>query len=662
MILPAKEYQRCYVRHPEKLSQGLDGWINGFVGRYKRRKKIVNGLAKRAYKISEEANQLSSLTDRRLKERLAEMHQHFRRQSTGTEVYLDAALAMLVVAARRTLGVTPFPVQLMGGIALYNGQLAEMETGEGKSLTACLSAVVSCWSGRPCHIVTVNDYLASRDATEMRPFYNYCGVATGCVRGDMSPEDRRINYDMDLVYTTSKELLADFLRDQIQLSGKRDHSRRLIEKLQFPAPQNREQLVMRGLDTVIVDEADSVLIDEAVTPLIISTARENKPLEEVSQRAFALASDLYLHEDYHVNQKYREVVLTNSGITKISDRVKSLPGIWQGKRRRVEVIKQAITARELYKINKHYVVQDDKIVIVDEYTGRLMPNRSWSHGLHQAIEASEGVTISSPTETLARMSFQHFFRLFRKVSGMTGTAREAAGEFWHIYDLPVISIPTNRPCQRQILPDRVFATGEEKWRAIVEEVQKRHQTGRPILIGTRTVKDSEMLAELLSQQGLEYNLLNAVRHAQEAAIVATAGERGRITIATNMAGRGTDIKLGRGVAEIGGLHVIAAERHESGRIDRQLFGRCARQGDPGSGQAFMAADDELLQRHLPKVSRKQLGQALANKSTRTVFLAKRAFARAQKSAQRKAFLQRKNVLQTDVWMEESLSFTESGYS
>ena len=659
MRLPVEDYQRTHVRHPDKIPQGLDAWLYGFVGRYQRRKRVVTLLAGRASAISEEAKELSSLSDRRLKERLAKLQHYFRRQNRDAEIHLDMAFAVLVAVAQRTLGVTPFPVQIMGGIALYNGQLAEMETGEGKSLTACLPAAIACWSGRPCHIITVNDYLAGRDAVEMRPFYHYCGVSTGYVNTEMSPEDRQLNYGMDLVYTTSKELLADFLRDQIKLGDRRNPARRVIQSLHHQPVGTENQLVMRGLDTVIVDEADSVLIDEAVTPLIISTTNENKPMEEVSNRAFLLASELYIDEDYKVNEKYREIVLTEAGIEKIASKAKSLPGIWQGERRRLEVVKQALTARELYKINKHYVVQDGKIVIVDEFTGRLMPNRSWSHGLHQAIEAIEGVEMSSPTETLARLSFQHFFRLFRKISGMTGTAREAAGEFWYIYGLPVVSIPTNRPCQRELLDDQVFANSQQKWRAIVAEVKRRHQSGRPILIGTRSVKDSERLAEMLTLQGLDYNLLNAVRHEQEAAIVAAAGERGRITIATNMAGRGTDIKLGKGVAELGGMHVIAAERHESGRIDRQLFGRCARQGDAGSGQAFMAADDELLRHHLPEAMRKPLVRALDNKTMGAVLLAKIALSRAQKSAQRQAFLQRKNVLRTDVWLEESLSFTGS---
>jgi preprotein translocase subunit SecA len=324
------------------------------------------------------------------------------------------------------------------------------------------------------------------------------------------------------------------------------------------------------------------------------------------------------------------------------------------------LVQQALTAREFYHRDKQYVLEEDQVVIVDEFTGRLMPNRTWRHGLHQAVEAKEGLEVTNPSETLARLSFQRFFRFFRKLSGMTGTAREAAPEFWHIYGLPVLSIPTNRPCIREEIPDAVFPDGERKWQAIAEEVVRWNQTGRPVLVGTRSVKASEKLAAMLESRGLEFNLLNAIRHREEARIVAAAGQQGKITIATNMAGRGTDIKLGRGVAELGGLHVIATERHESGRIDRQLFGRCARQGDPGTAQAFMSAEDELIQRFVPAPMRNRLVSTIENQRVGSQRLAKTALSYAQRAAQRLAFRQRKNVLQMDTWLEEALSFTGSG--
>jgi preprotein translocase subunit SecA len=373
-----------------------------------------------------------------------------------------------------------------------------------------------------------------------------------------------------------------------------------------------------------------------------------------------MASALEPGIDYHTDLKYKEVRLTEEGKEKIRVLSESLPGLWRGAARRKELVQQALTAREFYHRDKQYVLEEDQVVIVDEFTGRLMPNRTWRHGLHQAVEAKEGLEVTNPSETLARLSFQRFFRFFRKLSGMTGTAREAAPEFWHIYGLPVLSIPTNRPCIREELPDSVFPDGERKWQAIAEELVRWNQTGRPVLVGTRSVKASEKLAAMLESRGLEFNLLNAIRHREEARIVAAAGQQGKITIATNMAGRGTDIKLGRGVAELGGLHVIATERHESGRIDRQLFGRCARQGDRGTAQAFMSADDELIQRFVPAPIRKRLVSTIENQGVGSHRLAKTALSYAQRAAQRLAFRQRKNVLQMDTWLEEALSFTGSG--
>jgi preprotein translocase subunit SecA len=573
---------------------------------------------------------------------------------------LPDALATMVEVAERTLGLRPYPVQVMGALALYRGFLAEMATGEGKSLTACLPAALAAWTGRPCHFVTVNDYLAERDAVEMRPFYAFCGVSVGSVTGQMDPRERRLNYEKGVVYTTLKELVADFLRDRLILGALHQPSRRLLRQLLQPRLREIEGVVLRGLDTAIVDEADSVLIDEAVTPLIISRARENKPLIEACRAAYKIAESLRSGVDFQKNLRYREINLTKEGLLKVEQNARLLPGIWRGTSRRSELVQQALTAREFYKLGKQYVVQDGKVAIVDEFTGRLMPNRTWRDGLHQAVEAKEGLEVNNPSETLARLSFQRFFRLFRRLSGMTGTAKEAAGELWHIYKLPFLTIPTNRPCIRKMLPDSVCATGEEKWPAIAGEVEKWHKTGRPVLVGTRSVRASEKLAEMLTARGLAFNLLNAVRHQEEARIVAAAGERDRITIATNMAGRGTDIKLGRGVAETGGLHVIASERHESGRIDRQLFGRCARQGDPGSAQAFICVEDELIQRFVPAPMRKRLASALKSRTPGTGRLAKAALSHAQRAAQRLAFRQRKNVLKMDTWLEEALSFSGPG--
>ena len=662
MIFPTDDYRRTHIVIPDKLHQGLDRTLHGLIGWYRRRSSTVRSLRKAAEKISNMAQDFRHVSDRRLRERLHELQNQFYRYPKGGDQILSEALATMVEAAERTLGLRPFPVQIMGAIALYRGYLTEMATGEGKSLTACLPAVLAAWSGRPCHFVTVNDYLASRDAVEMRPFYKLCGVSVGCVTGQMAPKDRRVNYEKGVVYTTLKELVADFLRDRLILGAFHHPSRRLLKKMREPQLRNSPDLVLRGLDTAIVDEADSVLIDEAVTPLIISRAQENQPLVEACSVAHGIVEPLKAGADYQVDLKYREINLTKAGLDKVEQQSRFLPGIWRGEARRTELVQQALTAREFYNLDKQYVIQDKKVVIVDEFTGRLMPKRTWRHGLHQAVEAKEGLAVNDPSETLARLSFQRFFRFFRRLSGMTGTAKEATSEFWHIYGLPVISIPTHRPCIRRVLPDAAFSSAEQKWQAVVKEITRCHQTGRPVLVGTRSVKASEKLAAMLAVEGFEFNLLNAIRHREEARIVAAAGEQNRITIATNMAGRGTDIKLGRGVAELGGLHVIATERHESGRIDRQLFGRCARQGDPGSAQAFMSADDELIQRFLPGWLGRRLKSAIAIQAPGVCQFAQMAISHAQNAAQRLAFRQRRNVLKMDTWLEEALSFSGSGIS
>lgn len=657
--LPTQDYRRTHFIAPDKVHQGLDAMVHGLVGQYHRRLQIDRSIKKDAEKISTMADELRHLSERRLRERLKEIAIRFRRHEKGRDEILNDAFAIMVEVADRTLGLRLYPVQVMGAVALYKGYFTEMATGEGKSLTACLPAILAAWTGRPFHIVTVNDYLAERDANEMLSFFSFCDVSVGCVTGQMDPEQRRFQYDRGIVYTTSKELVADFLRDRLRIGSFHNPSRRLIRQMLLQRWEGGDGLVMRGLDTAIVDEADSVLIDEAVTPLIISRAQDNKPMAEIYRTASGIAASLESDIDYHLDLKYKEVKLTKEALKKIETLSMSLPGIWRGPSRRVELIQQALTAREFYKKEKQYVIQDGKIVIVDEFTGRLMPNRTWRQGLHQAVEAKENLDVTSPSETLARISFQRFFRFFRKLSGMTGTGREAAGEFWHIYALPFISIPTNRPCIRKQLPDAVFPDANRKWDAIVEEIVRCNKTGRPILVGTRNVRASERLAKMLTARGLEFNLLNAVRHKEEAVIVASAGGQGRITIATNMAGRGTDIKLGRGVVELGGLHVIATERHESGRIDRQLFGRSARQGDPGSAQAFMSVDDELIQRFVPGPLQKGLASAIEKRRPVAKRLAESILSHAQRAAQRLAFRQRRGVLKMDTWLIDALSFTGS---
>ena len=655
MITPSQEYRRTGHAKPAAPLKGLDAAVNSMIGRYRRRASAGRQLHREAEQIDALAPEFKELTSHHLQQRLREFRDQFRRGGRAAEACLVPALAAIREAADRQLGLRPFNVQLMGALALHRGLLAEMATGEGKTLTAGLAAVLAGWTRHPTHIVTVNDYLVKRDAQRLGPLYAFCGVRVDYVTAPMPPVERRKGYAADVTYCTSKELLADFLRDRLRLGILRNPTRRLIRRMLQPnAPD--DGVVLRGLHTVIVDEADSVLIDEAVTPLIISTTHENAVLDQVTRTAHQIATPLEPGVHYRVDSRYREVELTDAGEEILGQTCESLPGLWRSTDRRKELIRQALIAREFFLRGKQYVLVEGKVVIVDEFTGRQMDQRKWRQGLHQAIEAKEGLPLSGPTETIARLSFQRFFRLFHKLSGMTGTAHEAAGEFWQIYRLAVVAIPTNKPCIREHWPDRVFADEADKWTAVAEEIARLHATHRPVLIGTRSVESSERLADLLTQRGLPFRLLNAVRHEEEAGIIAIAGDTGQITIATNMAGRGTDIVLEHKVANLGGLHVLATERHESGRVDRQLFGRAARQGDPGSAQAFVSATDELLRRHLPAAVQKRVASYARGRLPGAPALVKGSFAQAQRNAQALAFKQRIGVLQMDDRLEDALSF------
>lgn len=656
LLIPAHDYRRSDYRVPPRPLAGLDALVNGFIGKYQRRGKILESLKTDAEKVVAQEREWVEVSDAVLQRRLLEFRSQIRRGGKNAEQIILPALAAIREAAHRKLGLRPFPVQLMGALALHRGYLVEMATGEGKTLTAGLAAILAGWTKHPCHVVTVNDYLVERDANWLEPLYHFCGVRVGFVAFWMGQPERLKSYGCDVTYVTSKELLADFLRDRLHLGKMQNPTRRLIRRM-LSSDSIQDGMVLRGLHTAIVDEADSVLIDEAVTPLIISASHKNESLREAARLAQEMIGILKPETDYRTNPRYKEIDLTKAGLQKLVEQASHLPGIWKGHDRRLELVIQALVAREFFHRDQQYIIEGDKIVIVDEFTGRPMPQRSWREGMHQAVEAKENLPISDPTETIARLSFQRFFKCFHKLSGMTGTAREAADELWQVYGLPTVSIPPNKPCIRRQLPDRFFLDEKSKWQTIIAEIEKIHATGRPILVGTRSVLASERLGQWLAQRGLEAKILNATRLKEEAEIIALAGERGRITIATNMAGRGTDIKPGADVAALGGLHVIASERHESGRVDRQLFGRAARQGDPGSAQAFISAEDELLQKFLSKPVRGILFEAWNRNLPAKIKIASSAVNSAQKRAQSLSFKQRRSVLRSDVWLDEALSFT-----
>ena len=585
------------------------------------------------------------------------LRERLRRDGFAAEL-VGECFALVREAAARTLGKRHFEPQLMAGWALLQGRLVEMETGEGKTFAATLPASTVALAGYPVHVITVNDYLASRDAEEMGPLYRFLGLSVGVVVQGMERNDRRDAYARSITYCTNKELAFDYLRDRVALARSSSRLHLALEKLRGSAARDAE-LVLRGLYYGIVDEADSVFIDEARTPLILAASGHAAQEKEQCEHALALAAGLAAGEDYGVDLVERNVTLTPQGKTKVADFSANLNGVWSSVRAREELTTQALSALLLFRRDQHYVVSEDKVQIVDESTGRAMPDRSWEHGLHQLIEAKEGCALTERRETLARLTYQRLFRRYIRLGGMSGTAKEVAREIRSVYRLDVVRVPLHRPSRRIYHDARVFATLAEKWAAVADSVERfACIAGRPVLIGTRSVKASEELSAVLVQRGVEHALLNAKQDGEEADVISRAGEAGRVTVATNMAGRGTDIRLGPGVAESGGLHVILTEYHESRRIDRQLFGRCGRQGDPGSCEAIVSLEDETFAVYAPRATRLLRRLAAGNSLPRGVYGALRKL--AQYSAERRGVYVRVQNLKLDQQLERVLAFSGRG--
>lgn len=653
---PSADARRTALPKPKPLRTGLEAWLSGIYGRWKGRKSVLERWASEADDVLRIHSESAKLSSNQLRVKLQEARERFLRHPKQSREQFKDAMALVVEAANREIGLMPYREQVMGAIGLTEGYLVEMATGEGKTLTLGLAATMCAWSGRPVHIVTANDYLASRDAQTMRPLYYAAGLEVMAVTTNLETADRRSAYRADVVYTTSKELVADFLRDRLALGQMSDAARRQLRLLLRPGLLDKSSVVQRGLHTVLVDEADYILIDEAVTPLLISRPKEHKMLKSATQVTFDVADSFNQGKDYTVDKRFNEIELTEEALQKLDDENLDNIPVLKNKRWRQELLEQALRAREFHIKGKNYVIKDDKIVIVDEGTGRLMPNRSWRMGLHQAVECKEGLQLTDPAETIAGLSFQRFFRFIPRLAGVTGTARENRGELWRIYGLPLMTIPTHRPTQRKYAKPIVYPDLYEKWEAVCAEIIQLHKQRLPVLVGTRSVNASESLAEVLSGHGLHFQLLNAIHHDREAAIVAGAGEPDSITIATNMAGRGTDIRLAKGIAEQGGLVVIATEYHESARVDRQLYGRCARQGDPGMVYHFASMEDEVVTRFVPGWLRKSLANGLRKKLPFTQALAMAVCRYAQRAATRHNFKGRLAVLRQDKWLSESLSF------
>jgi len=646
--------------YPERLDarpSGLARTLHGVTGTLSRRRQAKR-LASVVGQIDEHGQAIAGASSERLAEVAAVLRRRFAREGLS-ETLMQASFALVREVADRVLQTRHYDVQLMGGWVMASGMLAEMETGEGKTLTATLPAATAALAGIPVHVISSNDYLVTRDAEAMGPIYRALGLSVGTITdAEKGPDARRAAYACDITYATSNQVAFDYLRDRIASRGPRGLAFQL-DRLHREQPRS-QGLLLRGLCYAIVDEADSVLIDEARTPLLLARQITSKEQERVYKRALRLARGLEEGGDYHIDRKKAGLELTPRGQEQLAELAKPLGGIWSGPRRREEWVQRALTALHLYARDHHYLVRDDGVQIIDQLTGRISADRSWDRGLHQLIELKEGCPVTPENETLARISYQQFFRRYLRLAGMTGTAREVAPELWSVYELNTVPIPTRLPSRRRKLPLRVFSSKERKWEAVVGSIRPAHLEGRPVLVGTGSVDASEELSRLLGEAGLPHRVLNARQDAEEAGIVAEAGRPGCITVATNMAGRGTDIKLGPGVAKRGGLHVIATDRAEARRIDRQLIGRCGRQGDPGSCEMILSLEDERPALYFPRVTKR----VLAGIAGRTELLPHRLgvflLSMPQLAEERKHGRMRRALMELEEYLEDLMAYSGPG--
>lgn len=594
-------------------------------------KKELRRLDHIAKKVESFAEQIAALSDEQLQAKTNEFRQRLKGGETLDQL-LPEAFAVVREAAKRVLGLYPYHVQLMGGIVLHDGNIPEMRTGEGKTLTATMPVYLNALSGKGVHVVTVNEYLATRDSTEMGELYNFLGMTVGLNINSLSSEEKRAAYACDITYSTNNELGFDYLRDNMVVY--------------------RHQMVQRPLNYAIVDEVDSILIDEARTPLIISGQAEKSTALYI--RADNFVKKLKEEDDFKIDLQSKTIAFTEQGIEKAEEYF-GLTNLYDIENTALtHHLDQALRANFIMIRDIDYVVQENQVLIVDQFTGRIMDGRRYSDGLHQAIEAKEGVEIEDETKTMATITFQNFFRMYKKLAGMTGTAKTEEEEFREIYNIQVIQIPTNRPVIREDRADLLYPTLESKFTAVVQDIKERYRKGQPILVGTVAVETSELLSNLLNKENVPHEVLNAKNHFKEAEIILNAGQKGAVTIATNMAGRGTDIKLGLGVAEVGGLAVIGTERHESRRIDNQLRGRSGRQGDPGVSQFYLSLEDDLMKRFGSERIKSFLERLKIDEEDAVIqsrMLTKQVEA-AQKRVEGNNYDTRKNVLQYDDVMRE----------
>ncbi|MEI9924470.1 MAG: prepilin peptidase [Bradyrhizobium sp.] len=626
-----------------------------FGGVFSRFGNYAGKLASRVRLVDECAPLFTDLSDAELAEAARQLRGPLLRHGFRPDL-VARSFALVREASFRTLGLRHYPVQIQGAWALLDGKFAEMQTGEGKTLTALPAAITAALSGRPVHVITVNDYLAARDAAELGPVYRALGLTVGVIQHEDEADTRRAAYACDVTYGVNKEIAFDYLRDGLTLGKQRSYASRMAGKLSGAGEM--PPLLLRGLYFAIVDEADSILVDEARTPLIIAGTDNNPLPAPVFKDALRFARQLKPRIDFVESGGGHDIELTRAGSESLKQLTAKLSGIWEARKAREEMINYALAAIHHYKKDQHYVVVNGKVEIIDEFTGRIAEGRSWQHGLHQLIEAKESCEITQRHQTQTSITYQRFFRRYLHLCGMSGTISEVTGELRAVYDVSVVRIPTHRPSRRVAHGTRLFRTSEQKWAAVVASVQDQNREGRPVLIGTRSIETSELLSNMLKASGVDHVVLNAHHDREEAAIVAQAGLPGRVTVATNMAGRGTDIKLGNGVDANGGLHVVLTEFHESARIDRQLIGRGGRQGEPGTFEVIASLEDELprvfaptltglIQRGLPS-ERTTLPSALA----RTLQLF------AQNQAQRLQYRIRQHTLHQQNERDTLLAFAK----
>ncbi|MDH3256838.1 MAG: preprotein translocase subunit SecA [Nitrospinota bacterium] len=622
---------------------------------YFRKAPSLSQMYKFAHRVEKTSNEYRNISEKQIALYTIKIKSDLHRNGFTPQSVIRS-FALIREVSRRALGMQHYPAQIIGGCAMLNGMIAEMETGEGKTLTATLPACTAALAGIPVHLITVNDYLVKRDAEWMGPVYRALGLKVGTILEGMDLPTRKESYNADITYCTNKQITFDYLKDRLVFGNKRGRLRMSIDRLNDGASR-MNKLLLRGLHFGIVDEADSVLIDEARTPLIISKSTDNNISDRICQEALQLSQRMILGADFLISERDRKIEFTPNGQDHVLQMAKGLGGLWKGQARSLELVSQALTASHLFIKDKHYLIQDEKVLIIDEFTGRVMPDRSWERGLHQMIEAKENVPVTGLKETLAKISYQQFFRRYLHLAGMTGTANEASRELESVYHLKVMRIPTNRKTQRVFLSTRTFSKAADKWTAIASRAEQIHSLKRPVLIGTRSVSDSDLISSLLSEKNLPHQTLNARQDKDEAEVIQQAGQSNRITVATNMAGRGTDIKLAPGIAKLGGLHVIASEPHEARRIDRQLFGRCGRQGDPGSYELFFSLEDELVQSHGPLALIRFLRIFRINKAAESSLLDKIILRWTQKFAERHHAKIRKQLLKLDQKVNTMLAFS-----